>query len=166
MLEFFGTSPRNILIRCTTLKSSPLAAKPAACVCEWWRIIKYRYEPGLKKVTDRFDMWNYYCRRLHVITIPGPGPTRVEQSSEVNYPIPWTTSLMHDSDRSQKNVISLVIKEAVNITKEETAIRQKKIRTSSYLFYQTERAFSGWTETLSKRQQRWGACSSTAEISF
>lgn len=78
-----------------------------------------------------------------MITIPGPGPTRVEQSSEGNYPIPWTTSLMHDSDRSQKNVISLVIKEAVNITKEETAIRQKKIRTSSYLFYQTERAFSG-----------------------
>lgn len=102
MLEFFGTSPCNILIRCTTLKSSPLAAKPAACVREWWRIIKYRYEPGLKKVTDRFDMWNYYCRRLHVITIPGPGPTRVEQSSEGNYPIPWTASLMHDSDRSQK----------------------------------------------------------------
>lgn len=52
-----------------------------------------------------------------MITIPGRGPTRVEQSSEVNYPIPWTTSLMHDSDRSQKNVISLVIKEAVNTQK-------------------------------------------------
>lgn len=37
-----------------------------------------------------------------MITIPGRGPTRVEQSSEGNYPIPWTTSLMHDSDRSQK----------------------------------------------------------------
>lgn len=61
-----------------------------------------------------------------MITIPGRGPTRVEQSSEGNYPIPWTASLMHDSDRSQKNVISLVIKEAVNITKEETTIRQKK----------------------------------------
>lgn len=37
-----------------------------------------------------------------MITIPGRGPTRVEQSSEGNYPIPWTTSLMRDSDRSQK----------------------------------------------------------------
>ena len=42
----------------------------------------------------------------------------------------------------------------------------KKIQTLSYLLYQTEHAFSDWTETLSKCQQRWGACSSTAEISF
>lgn len=42
----------------------------------------------------------------------------------------------------------------------------KKIQTLSCLLYQTEHAFSGWTETLSKCQQRWGACSSTAEISF
>lgn len=61
-----------------------------------------------------------------MITIPGPGPTRVEQSSEVNYPIPWTTSLMHDSDRSQKNVISLVIKEAVNTQKRRRRSGKKK----------------------------------------
>lgn len=51
-------------------------------------------------------------RREHVLLIPVSGPARGEHSG-----ISQTTSLSHDSAKSERKKIALVIKKAVNLTK-------------------------------------------------